>query len=83
MNLSKKLLIILLFLSSPAFAGTGSAEDGQLITFILAGILAIIWGVPYLFRYSKKAWQYILLKIKKYFSFVESQKINRMFLNYF
>jgi hypothetical protein len=82
MKLPQKLFIILLFLCGPAYAGTGSAEDGHLITFILAGMLAIIWGVPHLFRYSKKVWKYILLKIQKYFSFIESVKTKSMFIHH-
>lgn len=83
MKLSLKLLTLLLFFSCPVFAGTGAAEDGQFIMFVLAGLLAVIWGVPYLVRYSKKTWQYIKLKIQKYFSTAETEKTKRMLFSHF
>ncbi len=74
MNRSKIFLIILLFLNCPfAFAGTGSAQDGYSIIFVLAGILALIFGIPRLIEASKRMWQCIIQKIERRFNPIKKE----------
>jgi len=69
-----KLLIILLFLNCPfAFAGTGSARDGYSIIFVLAGILVLIFGTPYLIRNSKRVWHMIKHTIERHFNPIKTK----------
>ena len=73
MSLSKKIVTILLFFISPlAFAGTGSAEGGYALIIVLAGILGVILGTPFLIRFIKSTAQFIKNKVKSYFKSIES-----------
>ena len=74
MKLSNKFLAILLLINCQfAFAGTGSAKDGYSIIFVLAGILVLIFGTPYLIRNSKRVWHMIKHTIERHFNPIKTK----------
>jgi len=80
MKLSHTLLTILFLLNcSFAFAGTGSAQDGYSIIFVLVGILILIFGTPRLIKNLKKIGLIIKQKFERLLHSVNQDKLYMFF----